>query len=111
MRIITQSDTSDEAVRRFEASMAKLRTLDVTDGYVRQLSEVGILRYALFVLYCMGSSWLYCTVLSPRRSVASIGSRKLSCSFIPESQIDIAKFLLHICQDFSGTDLKLGITD
>jgi hypothetical protein len=33
--------------------MAKLRTLDVTDGYVRQLSEVDTLRYALFVLHCM----------------------------------------------------------
>jgi hypothetical protein len=33
--------------------MAKLRTLDVTDGYVRQLSEVETLRYAPFVLHCM----------------------------------------------------------
>ncbi|KAE9986810.1 hypothetical protein EG327_004112 [Venturia inaequalis] len=40
LRIITQSDTSDDAVRRFEASMAKLKTLDITDAYVRQLSEV-----------------------------------------------------------------------
>lgn len=53
LRIITQSDTSDDAVRRFEASMAKLKILDVADGYVRQLSEVDTLRYALFALHCI----------------------------------------------------------
>jgi hypothetical protein len=49
LRIITQSDTSDDAVRRFETSMAKLRTLDIADGYVRQLTVVDTLRYILFV--------------------------------------------------------------
>jgi len=51
LRIITQSDTSDDAVRRFEDSMAKLRILDITDGYFKQLSEVDTLRYVLLELH------------------------------------------------------------
>jgi hypothetical protein len=31
--------------------MAKLKKLDITDGYVRQLNEVDTLRYALFELH------------------------------------------------------------
>ncbi|KAF2087230.1 RINT-1 family protein [Saccharata proteae CBS 121410] len=40
LKIITQSDTSDDAVPRFEARMAKLRTLDVTSAYIELLKEV-----------------------------------------------------------------------
>ncbi|KAF2100011.1 hypothetical protein NA57DRAFT_55943 [Rhizodiscina lignyota] len=40
LQIITQSETSDEAVRKFEASMDKLRQLDITAGYVELLKEV-----------------------------------------------------------------------
>lgn len=45
--IITQSDTSDEAVRQFEASMEKLRRLDISKGYMELLKEVDRLRYLL----------------------------------------------------------------
>ncbi|GAB7365850.1 hypothetical protein MBLNU230_g7181t1 [Neophaeotheca triangularis] len=38
--IVTQSETSDEAVEKFEASMARLRKLDVAAGYVELLKEV-----------------------------------------------------------------------
>lgn len=43
--IITQSDTSDEAVRQFEASMEKLRRLDISKGYMELLNEIDRLRY------------------------------------------------------------------
>jgi hypothetical protein len=42
--VITQSETSDEAVSQFETSMSKLRRLDIAEGYVRQLQEVDKLR-------------------------------------------------------------------
>lgn len=45
--IITQSDTSDEAVAQFEASMEKLRRLDISKGYMELLNEVDRLRYPL----------------------------------------------------------------
>lgn len=45
MKIITQSDTSDDAVRHFEASMEKLRRLDVSKGYMELLKEIDGLRY------------------------------------------------------------------
>ncbi|KAK4497012.1 hypothetical protein PRZ48_011461 [Zasmidium cellare] len=38
--IVTRSDTSDEAVQKFDASMARLRKLDITAGYVELLKEV-----------------------------------------------------------------------
>lgn len=41
---MTQSETSDEAVQKFEASMARLRKLDVAAGYVELLKEVELLR-------------------------------------------------------------------
>lgn len=41
---VTQSDTSDEAVPRFEASLDKLRRLEVADGYVKLLQDVDELR-------------------------------------------------------------------
>jgi hypothetical protein len=47
--IITQSDASEDAVRQFEASMDKLRRLDVADGYIQQLKEVETLRYLTFL--------------------------------------------------------------
>ncbi|KAJ9647125.1 hypothetical protein H2199_002111 [Coniosporium tulheliwenetii] len=43
LRIITQSDTSDDAVGKFESSMDKLRRLDVASGYMELLQEVEII--------------------------------------------------------------------
>ncbi|KAF2433809.1 hypothetical protein EJ08DRAFT_40332 [Tothia fuscella] len=40
LQIITQSDTSSDGVRRFEASMDRLRRLDVADGYIQQMQTV-----------------------------------------------------------------------
>ena len=44
LMIITSSETSDEAVKRFESSMDKLRRLDVANGYIELLKEVDVLR-------------------------------------------------------------------
>jgi hypothetical protein len=44
LRLITGSDISDEAVKRFEASMDKLNRLDVAKGYVELLQLVESLR-------------------------------------------------------------------
>ncbi|KAH9824518.1 RINT-1 / TIP-1 family [Teratosphaeria destructans] len=41
---VTQSETSDQAVAKFEASMERLRQLDVAAGYVELLKEVDSLR-------------------------------------------------------------------
>lgn len=43
--IITQSETSDEAVRRLETSMEKLQRLELSSGYVELLKEAEQLRY------------------------------------------------------------------
>tara|TARA_R110002003_G_scaffold28_8_gene1579 strand:- start:9286 stop:9714 length:429 start_codon:yes stop_codon:yes gene_type:complete len=45
--VITASDTSDEAVPRFEASLDTLHRLLVAGGYMALLSEVDVLRYHL----------------------------------------------------------------
>lgn len=42
---ITQSETSDEAARRFEGAMNRLHRLDVAVGYAKMLKEVDELRY------------------------------------------------------------------
>jgi predicted nucleic acid-binding Zn-ribbon protein len=42
--VVTNSDTSEDAMRRFEKSMDKLRRLDVTKGYVQLLKDVDSLR-------------------------------------------------------------------
>ncbi|KAK5125106.1 hypothetical protein LTR85_000780 [Meristemomyces frigidus] len=42
--IVTQSETSDDAVQKFEASMERLRKLDVAAEYVALLKEVDTLR-------------------------------------------------------------------
>lgn len=42
--IVTQSETSDEAVQRFQASMDRLRKLDVAASYIELLKEVDGLR-------------------------------------------------------------------
>jgi len=44
LMIVTQSDTSDDALHRFEDSMDRLRRLDVASGYVGMLKEVDSLR-------------------------------------------------------------------
>ncbi|KAL6721051.1 hypothetical protein ACLMJK_000151 [Lecanora helva] len=38
--IVTRSETSDDAVKKFDASMQSLRKLDVAQGYMQLLSEV-----------------------------------------------------------------------
>ena len=43
--VITASETSEEAVPRFETSLDKLHRLDVASGYVQLLREVDLLRY------------------------------------------------------------------
>ena len=52
--IITQSETSDEAVKKFDASMFKLQKLDIAKGYVELLSTIQHLRSVHFSAY--GSS-------------------------------------------------------
>jgi hypothetical protein len=47
LRDVTASNTSDEAVRRFELSMTKLNRLDVAKGYVELLQLVQSLRYPI----------------------------------------------------------------
>lgn len=41
--IVTRSETSDDAVRKFDSSMEKLRRLDIAKGYVELLAEVDTL--------------------------------------------------------------------
>ena len=43
--IVTQSETSDDAVHKFDASMEKLRRLEIAQGYVDLLTEVDRLGY------------------------------------------------------------------
>jgi RAD50-interacting protein 1 len=45
LMIVTQSNTSDEAVRIFESTMEKLRRLDVAKGYVELLTDIETLGY------------------------------------------------------------------
>jgi RAD50-interacting protein 1 len=42
---ITEAKTSDDAVKTFEASMAKLRRLDLATGYLQLLQEIDTLGY------------------------------------------------------------------
>lgn len=42
--LVTQSDKSDEAAKKFEASMDKLRRLDIAKGYMELLNIVDDLR-------------------------------------------------------------------
>ena len=44
LMVITASETSDDAVPRFEAVLDTLQRLDVAHGYVELLSEVDVLR-------------------------------------------------------------------
>ena len=44
LRIVTQSETSDDAVQKFDHSMESLRKLDVAQGYMELLTEVENLR-------------------------------------------------------------------
>jgi hypothetical protein len=45
LMIVTSSDTSNEAVQRFETGMEKLRKLDICKGYMEILKEVDRLRF------------------------------------------------------------------
>ena len=42
--ILTQSETSDDAVQKFDHSMESLRKLDIAQGYMELLTEVENLR-------------------------------------------------------------------
>lgn len=44
--ILTHSDTSDDAVQKFDSHMEKLRRLDTAKGYMDLLMEVERLRYS-----------------------------------------------------------------
>ena len=43
--IVTQSETSDDAVRKFDSSMESLRKLDMAQEYMELLTEVENLRF------------------------------------------------------------------
>lgn len=43
--VVTQSETSDEALQRFESSMERLRRLDLASGYAELLKDVDVLRW------------------------------------------------------------------
>ncbi|GMG30084.1 unnamed protein product [Aspergillus oryzae var. brunneus] len=45
LKALTGSDASDEAAKRFEASIEKLRRLELSKGYVSLLKEAEELRY------------------------------------------------------------------
>ena len=42
--IVTQSETSDDAIQKFDSSMESLRKLDVAQAYMELLTEVENLR-------------------------------------------------------------------
>ena len=42
--IVTQSETSDDAIQKFDSSMETLRKLDVAQAYMELLTEVEKLR-------------------------------------------------------------------
>ncbi|KAG2169047.1 hypothetical protein VTO58DRAFT_111570 [Aureobasidium pullulans] len=44
LQVVTQSETSDEALQKFETSMERLRKLDLASGYTEMLQEVETLR-------------------------------------------------------------------
>lgn len=44
LQVVTQSETSDDALQKFESSMARLRKLDMASGYAEMLQEVDMLR-------------------------------------------------------------------
>ena len=43
--IVTQSETSDDAIHKFDSSMESLRKLDVAQAYMELLTEVENLRF------------------------------------------------------------------
>ena len=45
LMIVTQSETSDDAIREFDTSMRSLQLLELAQGYTELLSEVERLRY------------------------------------------------------------------
>ncbi|KAI5237863.1 hypothetical protein E4T43_07854 [Aureobasidium subglaciale] len=44
LQVVTQSETSDDALQKFESSMGHLRKLDMASGYAEMLQEVDTLR-------------------------------------------------------------------
>lgn len=53
---MTQSDTSDDAVPRFDTIMEKLQRIDIATGYMSLLKEVDKLRYEKC---CDSEDWIY----------------------------------------------------
>lgn len=47
--IVTRSETSDDAVLKFDATMEKIRKLDVAKGYMKLLAEVDTLESVLTI--------------------------------------------------------------
>jgi len=52
LKIVTRSETSDDAIRKFDASMEKLHRLDVATGYMELLAEVDVLRF-MIEMFCI----------------------------------------------------------
>lgn len=48
--IVTRSETSDDAVLKFDATMENLRRLDVAKGYMKLLAEVDALESVLTII-------------------------------------------------------------
>lgn len=57
LKDFTQSETSDNAVHKFELLMSKLQRLDVASGYLNLLKEVDELRYVTVHVACATSRW------------------------------------------------------
>lgn len=47
LMIVTQSETSDDAIQKFDSSMESLRKLDVAQAYMELLTEVENLRFTV----------------------------------------------------------------
>ena len=51
LMIVTQSETSDDAIQKFDSSMESLRKLDVAQAYMELLTEVENLRFIVDFKY------------------------------------------------------------
>ena len=55
--IVTQSETSDDALHKFDSSMESLRKLDVAQEYMELLTEVENLRFIYYLKLTASSSY------------------------------------------------------
>lgn len=68
--IVTQSETSDEAVQKFDHSMESLRKLDVAQNYMELLTEVESLR-SVYNFEALNKYFLTNAVSTARKLVAT----------------------------------------